>query len=73
MCIFICDRCMSGPASKITNFGYTSLYIRQASPELGGAPIIMSDVGPGGIVNGTHQELSYIRCSMSNSVTFFPI
>ena len=40
------------PASKITDFGYTASYIRQASPELGGAPIIMTDVGPGGIVNG---------------------
>ena len=52
------------PASKITDFGYTASYIRQASPELGGAPIIMTDVGPGGIVNCTHQELSYIRCSI---------
>ena len=51
-------------AGKITNFGYTALYIRQASPELGGAPIIMSDIGPGGIVNGTHPDLSYIRCSI---------
>ena len=50
------------PASKITDFGYTA--IRQASPELGGAPIIMFDVGPGGIVNGTHQDLSYIQCSI---------
>ena len=29
------------PASKITDFGYTASYMRQASPELGGAPIIM--------------------------------
>ena len=29
-----------------------------------GATIFMSDVGPGGIVNGTHQDLSYIRCSI---------
>ena len=24
----------------------------------------MSDVGPGGIVNGTHPDMSYIRCSI---------
>ena len=35
---------MDHPASKITDFGYTTLYVRQASPELGGAPIMMSDV-----------------------------
>ena len=51
-------------ASKITNFGYTASYIRQASPELGRAPIIMSDVVPGDIVNSTHPDLSYIRCSI---------
>ena len=48
------------PASKITDFGYTASYIQQALPEFGGAPIIMSYVGPGGIVNGTHPNLSYI-------------
>ena len=41
--------------------------IYEALPELGGAPIIMSDVGPGGIVNGTHPNLSYIRCSIYDS------
>ena len=52
------------PACKITDFGYTASYIRQASPELGGAPIIMSDGGFSGTVKVTHLDLSYILCSI---------
>ena len=55
------------PACKKTNFGYTASYIRQALPELARTRIIMSYVGPGGILNVTHLDLSYIRWSIYDS------
>ena len=46
------------------NYGTFELYrlfLRLASLELGGAPITWFDVGLGGIVKGSHPDLSYIR------------
>ena len=37
---------------------YTAFYIQQASPAMGGAPINIFDIGPGGIVKGSHPILS---------------
>ena len=49
------------PANIKTAGGYTALNIRQASLELGGVPIPLFDVGLGGILKGSHPDLSYIR------------
>ena len=49
------------PANIKTAGGYTASHIRQASLELGGVPIPLFDVGLGGILKGSHPDLSYIR------------
>ena len=49
------------PANIKTAGGYTSSNIRQASLELGGVSIPLFDVGLGGILKGSHPDLSYIR------------
>ena len=50
-----------GPANTKTAGGYTASNIRQASLELGGVPIPLFDVSLGGILKGSHPDLSYIR------------
>ena len=50
------------PANKKTAGGYTASHIRKTSLQLGGATITLFDVGFGGIVKVSHQDLSYIRC-----------
>ena len=49
------------PANTKTAGGYTASNIRQASLELGGVPIPLFDVGLGGILKGSHPDLSYIQ------------
>ena len=49
------------PANTKTAGGYTASNIRQASLELGGVPIPLFDVGLGGMLKGSHPDLSYIR------------
>ena len=57
----VARNCAKLRANTKTAGGYTASYIRQASLELGGVPIPLFDVGLGGILKGSHPDLSYIR------------